>query len=80
MLAVVQVNSARTLVLLMADNPSGRAIPTPRGFVALQMNAAQPDIDSIQGNVIRSPFENIASGFRERDVIQPAFARARYAN
>jgi hypothetical protein len=34
----------------------------------------------VQGNRIRSPFENIASGFRKRDVIQPAFARARYAN
>jgi hypothetical protein len=44
------------------------------------MDTAEPAIDAVQGDVIRSPFENIASGFRERDVIQPAFARARYAN
>jgi hypothetical protein len=33
------------------------------------MDSAEPAIDAVQGNVIRSPFENIASGFRERDVI-----------
>src|SRR5262249_17852407 len=53
-------DSARTLVLLMADNPSGLAIPAPWDLVAFQVDTAEPAIDAVQGNVIRSRFENIA--------------------
>ena len=64
----------------MADNPCGRAIPTPCGFVALQMDTAEPSIDAVQVNVVCPTFNDVSSCLCERHVTKAVLGRVRYLN
>ena len=71
---------SKTLELLMADNPFGRAIPAPCGFLTLQVNTAEPSIDAVQVDVVCSTFKNPSPCFCDPDVTKPVLKCVRYVN
>jgi hypothetical protein len=53
----------KTLELLVADNPFGRAIPAPCGLLTLQVNITEPSIDALQIDVVCATFKNLSHCF-----------------
>jgi len=57
-------------MLSLFDEPPGGGMPAPAGVVAGQVNAAEPAIDSVPGDVVGAAVDDFAAGCGERDFAQ----------